>query len=493
MLVRAAPSERGLLSIAAAGRVSRESMPTPSDAKFQEGLDHFRNANYMAAIDLWQELREGGFAHPSLLELLRSARLERSKALQHAEALNAALDRLAEGAGSSASQRAAAARAREALRARRQDEAGEALAEALADSPGDATLTLALARVRCMQGRAREAHELAEVARGLAPRDVEPLAVLGQALLDLDRGSEAERAFLGAIDIEGAHHRAWCGLASVYYGQQRLTLAVECLRKALASRPADLAALSFLDEVRTEIETARSAIDEARRMVSEHPEFADWHFRLGKLLALAAAGDEALRCYGRALEANPRYARCWHERAGLHLREGRVHEALADLKKGLELVGLHDDESLARARAREAAGDLAEAAIEYWHALRAEPDIASRHIELGKLFHREGLLDQATRELSLGVSIKPQYADGHHVLGLVALAQGRPDRAQACFEAALAVNPHYGRAAVALVEAHLEAGRRDEARAAVDRARELARGEHELRRLGELVARLEGR
>ena len=48
------------------------------EAKFQEGLDHFRNANYLAAIDLWQSLKESGFAHPNLEQFLRSARLERS-------------------------------------------------------------------------------------------------------------------------------------------------------------------------------------------------------------------------------------------------------------------------------------------------------------------------------------------------------------------------------------------------------------------------------
>ena len=477
-----------------------------TDAKFQEGLEHFRNANYMAAIDLWQSLRESGYAHPNLEELLRSARLERAKVLQHGEALAGALDRLADADDVSAELRAVAGRAREAVRARRYDEAGDelaalAVAGRTAAGPGPAgaaTLALAMARIRSMQGRARDALDLAQGAHTHSPRDPECLAVLGNIFVDLDRGVEAEKAFLSAIELDRPHRsptswRAWCGLASVYYGQQRLPLAVECLRKALAGRPGDLAALSFLDEVRQELESARDALDEARRMVAQHPEFPDWQFRLGKLLALNGAAAEALECYGRALVANPRYARCWHERAGLHLREERWAEALSDLKRALELVGLHDEEALARARAHEAAGELAEAAHEYWEALRAEPDLGSRHIEVGKLFFREGLLDQAARELSRGISIKPGYPDGHHFLGLVHLQRGQYDQALACFEAALAAKPAYGRAAVAVVEVELAAGRPDAARAAVDRARRLARGDAEVRRLEELVSKLEVR
>lgn len=469
-----------------------------TDAKFQEGLQHFRNANYMAAIDLWQSLRESGYAHPNLEELLRSARLERAKVLQHGEALAAALDRLADGDDVNAGLRAAAAKARDAVRARRYDDAGDELAAVAVAGKGPAgpgqvgaaTLTLAMARIRSMQGRARDALELAEAARTHAPRDAECLSVLGNILVDLDRGADAEKTFFAAIEIERLHHRAWCGLASVYYGQQRLPLAVECLRKALAGRPGDLAALSFMDEVRQELDSARDALDEARRMVSEHPGFPDWQFRLGKLLALQGETAEALECYGKALAANPRYARCWHERAGLHLREERWSEALADLKRALELVGMHDEEALARARELEAQGHLPEAAGEYWDALRSEPDLGSRHIEVGKLFYREGLLEQAARELRRGISVKPQYPDGHHFLGLVHLAQGRHDQALECFEAALAAKPAYARAAVAVVETQLAAGRPDLAKAAVERARALARGEQEKRRLEELVSKM---
>jgi tetratricopeptide (TPR) repeat protein len=457
------------------------------EAKFQEGLDHFRNANYLAAIDLWQALRESGYKHPNLEQFLRSARLERSKTLQHGEALLRSLDRLAAGGDTAAS------RAREAMRVHRLDEAGEALAAALPAAPADPTVLLTLARLRSMQGRAREALELAEKARALAPTDPEPLAALGQILLDLDRSADAERALLDAIRVDPSHHRAWCGLGALYYAQQRLSLAVECVRKALAARPSDLAALAFLDEVRMELDSARNAVDEARRMTKEHPEFADWHFRLGKLLAQSGETAEALECYGRALEANPRYARCWHERAGLHLREEHWVEALADLKRALELVGLHDEDALTRARELEAKGKKAEAAHAYWDALRAEPDRGSRHIELGKLFFREGLLEQATRELSLGISIKPQYADGHHFLGLVAQQQGRPDQAIAHFQGALAANPRYTRAAIALIEGHLTAGRSDEARAALQRAREVGGSDGDRAKLDELAAKLGGK
>ena len=123
-----------------------------TDARFHEGLEYFRNANYTAAIDLWQSLREDGYAHPNLEELLRSARLERAKVLQHGEALAAALDRLSDADDVSAEVRATAQRAREAIRERRLDAAGDELAAVAvggkaSGGPGGGTLTLALARI----------------------------------------------------------------------------------------------------------------------------------------------------------------------------------------------------------------------------------------------------------------------------------------------------------------------------------------------------------
>ena len=198
---------RRAVSKSVRGGSSRPEPMATTDARFHEGLEYFRNANYMAAIDLWQSLREDGYAHPNLEELLRSSRLERAKVLQHGEALAAALARLSDADDVSAEVRATAQRAREAIRERRLDDAGDELAAVAvggkaSGGPGGGTLTLALARIRSMQGRARDAHALAEAAQAQFPRDAECLSVLGNILLDLDRAAEAERAFLAATSVE---------------------------------------------------------------------------------------------------------------------------------------------------------------------------------------------------------------------------------------------------------------------------------------------------
>jgi len=469
-------------------------MDSSAKNRFERALELFHESNYLAAINLWEELEEEGYDNPNLDVYLHAARLERSKILQYVECTSSDLEALAlswSAQPRNGSLTGHVTAARDHLKSRRYEEAALELKQALLTREEDSTLHLALARVYCILGRAKNAVLHAERARALGPDQPEPCSTLGQILLEIDQHKESEASFLRAIEIDPAHERSWYGLAALYYTQKRLGLSEECVKKALSIAPSSLTSLAFLDEIRAELENNENLILEAQKVIEAHPQWADWHLKLGNLHSQAGRVEDALKCYERALQVNPQFVKCRCERAGLYLKEGRFREALDDLKAVQNEFPDRDEGALVRAATLEANGVLGEAAYEYWSALKVSPDYANRHIELGKKFFIEGLYEQAARELSFGLSLRPDYADGHYFLGLVNAKAGRHAQAIDSFLEALKLNPHYLLASIALVEVYFASGQKDLAkRTILESVRPLVTTDEDRARLAELEARV---
>jgi tetratricopeptide (TPR) repeat protein len=93
-----------------------------------------------------------------------------------------------------------------------------------------------------------------------------------------------------------------------------------------------------------------------------------------------------------------------------------------------------------------------EALRAYQEALRAAPDAAGLHFDLGNTYWHMARADEAATELSAELKLNPNHAQANYELGDIAVKQGDSDRGQALLRKALEFDP-------SLVEAHRSLGR----------------------------------
>lgn len=431
------------------------------DEVFEEGLVHFRNKNYLAAINLWQELQETGYVNPSLGRYLHTARLERSRLSLLVSGILQELERLDDPHSKSRLSSEEVAALREAVKARDFRLALDRLPR-MAESGGPPRLRLE-ARLLALMGDAVPAHERLDRASVLDGSGPEGPLGLAHVLIGLARAREAEAILLDLVQVHPKLGNAWNGLAIAYYASERLDLASECLRKVLSFWPGQLDALTLLDEIEFERTTVENLIEECRGVLAEHPRWPDWHFRMGLLELQIGAVDRAIASFDRALEINPGYRACLYQRASLRLLTGDKMGSLEDFRHSATLERGLDPDQLAGAEALVQQGRFEEAARTYERLLRLEPELAGKHIETGRRFLDEGLIDLAQREIGAALSLKPGYPDAHYIMARVHRAQGNR-RAVECLDRALSLNPHFLEATVMLAECLLEGGDLERAR-----------------------------
>lgn len=112
----------------------------------------------------------------------------------------------------------------------------------------------------------------------------------------------------------------------------------EALDAMLARWPQDAYALSSRAHLRAEQGDAAGAIDDARRLVQQHPgrSAADW-FNLAFMLEARGELDEAEAAFRRALDLDPKLDRAWYGLGLTLIRQRRLEEAADALRRNTQL------------------------------------------------------------------------------------------------------------------------------------------------------------
>ncbi len=426
-------------------------MRTGPDRRFEQGLESFRQADYQAAIRIWSELLIEGHPDPNLPLYLWAARSEYGRMLGAVDQFAETLD----DAGGVETEPSALSLARKAARERRFQEALDLLRAELNRDPEARVARRVAARVALSCGLLAESERYVEEALRLEPDDPELITLKGQVLAEADRPDQAAALFRRALALSDDLAPAWFGLASLAYHQGRLAEAERLLERISRRSSSTGGAASFLSEVRQEKSRVEAGLTEARGMLENHPKYPDWQHRRAVLAWRLGQDKEAMEALDLALKLNPAMPGSWHQKGLMLAQNGDPRGACQAFRRAAELAEGTDEDLRRRAEALEQSEDPGEAARVWIKAFRLTPDHASRHIETGKRFHAEGLLDEGERELRRGLSLAPHYPDGHFHLGQIELDRGNSAEAIGHFKNALAHGPRFSEAALALVSAFL--------------------------------------
>jgi Flp pilus assembly protein TadD len=151
----------------------------------------------------------------------------------------------------------------------------------------------------------------------------------------------------------------------------------------------------------------------------------------------------SLALWTRALDVTTDNYRARNAVGALLIDQGRLDEAIVDLREAVRLEPAYADahNNLGAALARH--DQIDDAIVEYREALRLAPDLALAHNNLGIALARTGSIDTAIAELRAAARLSPNRPDFHY--NLAVLLVRRDDRAGAIAEldAAVRAQPGY--------------------------------------------------
>jgi tetratricopeptide (TPR) repeat protein len=163
----------------------------------------------------------------------------------------------------------------------------------------------------------------------------------------------------------------------------------------------------------------------------------------GKSLLSLGRNEEAIRCYDKALELDPRYVAAWNNK-GVSLKSlGRNEEAIRCLDKALELDPRDVYAWNNKGNSLNSLGRNEEAIRCYDQALKLDPrDVSAWNNKGGNLVSL-GCYDEALRCLDQALELDPRDPDAWNNKGLSLQSLNRYEEAIRCYDQAMELDPRY--------------------------------------------------
>ena len=153
---------------------------------------------------------------------------------------------------------------------------------------------------------------------------------------------------------------------------------------------------------------------------------------------------DALRFWRRTAEVSPKSARALRVYGQALIDRNRFHEAIAPLRKSVEIYPVYDYAWVDLGIAQMQSGDPAAAETSLKRALRLNDENAEAHLALGVLYMGAGRGDLARPRFERAISLKPSLVEARFNLGTLYLKAGLRRLAIGQFRAALKIEPGHG-------------------------------------------------
>jgi predicted O-linked N-acetylglucosamine transferase (SPINDLY family) len=295
-------------------------------------------------------------------------------------------------------------------------EAEELYREILTDNPEDAETLQMLGTLLSQKGEHEDGRALVERAIRIKPGVAAYHANRGLILLNLGYLELAVDALRRALELEPNFPEALYNLGNALLRRGQVNEAIECYQQALALRSDDATALCNLGAALIEAGRYSEAVGVLRRAVDYRLDYAEAMSNLATALAHENL-DEAIELYAKASALRPGATEIVAFHAGALKEAGRLDEAIAVYRKGIESSpdsALHSGllyalEFHPDCDPRALAGELSR-----WNAIHARP--------LAKFIQKHLNHTEANRRMKVGY-VSPNFfrqAEAHFVLPLLA-------------------------------------------------------------------------
>jgi tetratricopeptide (TPR) repeat protein len=272
-------------------------------------------------------------------------------------------------------------------------------------------LARALAARGDLSGCARQLHEVPY----WSPQKDEALYREGQSYLEIDRASEAERAWLELIKVDPLHpvapglfHDTCMGLLKLYAIEDRWEDGYPVIWNAYDRASGLDERLNWLTmRMRAELErvSPKESIIHLRRYVAADPH--DWDALRALARAELALGErpEAQRHFEGCLKGRPDFVRAWRDYLDMLLEDGELERFRAVLSVAPPSAEKEPDAWYFRGISSEKAGDWSGAAAHFRAAVELNPFHAKSYYRLsvaeGRLGHQEQARANRTKSTAI--------------------------------------------------------------------------------------------
>lgn len=286
-------------------------------------------------------------------------------------------------------------------------------------------------------------------------RELDPIMLcrLGNVAMELGNLTEAERAFISAIELAPNLTNAHNLLGMLYLEQNDIDAAYACFSRSAEIKESPRT-LTFLGSVQSElgmVEIARQSFTKAIILDSNYEEA---HYNLGLTFRYDHPA-EAVISFSKALEINPRYAIAHRELGWTLLRLRQYLGAESHLRKSIEIddsdgwAYVYLGNLLWMEREIDVAEDMFKKAIEVW------PEDSLTHWCIAIFYEYNGRKNEADFFYEKALHLDPDDPEANLRFGLFLKELGQNAKAKIHLERVLISDPKNGYAKAVLEEIEL--------------------------------------
>jgi protein O-GlcNAc transferase len=295
------------------------------------------------------------------------------------------------------------------------------------------------------------------------PDDADASGRLGMVLYAQEQYEYAAPAFERAWTLDPAEARWAYYLGRVEYYLARYDRAAAALRETLRLRPGYLPAEVMLAHSLLEggdLEESRALYE---GLLKAHPDVAEVHYGLGRILAERGERGAAASHLARACALEPTFGAAHFALARVYRDEGEKEKAREELslyqkdKLGwptlpdpllADIVALRTSatDHLRRGIDLASRGELEQAAEEHEAALAVDAGLVQAHVNLIRLYGQLGKPEKAEEHYRAAIALDPNLAEIHYNYGVLLAGAGREREAAEAFRRAIELKPAYSEA-----------------------------------------------
>jgi len=374
----------------------------------------------------------------------------------------------------------------------RPEEAKQVLADINKQAPGFLPAWRRTAQIALAEKKYDESNAAIDVIMKKNPEDVDGHLLRGQIYLAQRNTQAAVGEFQGVLRQEPKSALARYQLALAWLQSGDISQAKQELQEAKTNAPGFVDAQLLLSELNIRTGNVDPAIEELEQVIEKQPKVGRAYVLLGGAylakketakaietyrqfsriepknaqgpyligLGLHAQGKnrEAREAFTNAVAMQPGFVEPLAQLVALDLNEKRSEDALARVKKQLELhpqsVGLH----LLLGRVYLARGEGTQAEETFLKAIAINPQLFEPYVALGGFYAQTKRYDEALQKLEQAKAVNEKNLGVHMLIGMIHEMRNDIPQAQAAYEKVLDLNPRFGPAANNLAYLYSEHG-----------------------------------